>query len=29
MRNGRLAGELPRERADQENVLRLMAGVGT
>src|SRR4051812_39900376 len=28
MRNGRLAGELPRDRADQESVLRLMAGVG-
>jgi ABC-type sugar transport system ATPase subunit len=27
MRQGRLVGEVPRERATQENVLRLMAGV--
>jgi ABC-type sugar transport system ATPase subunit len=28
MRRGALAGEVPRERADQATVLRLMAGVG-
>jgi ABC-type sugar transport system ATPase subunit len=27
MRNGRLVGEIPREKATQESVLRLMAGV--
>jgi ABC-type sugar transport system ATPase subunit len=28
LRAGRVAGELPRERADQDSVLRLMAGIG-
>ena len=27
MRQGRIAGELPREQADEETLLRLMAGV--
>jgi ABC-type sugar transport system ATPase subunit len=27
LRAGRVAGELPRERADQDSVLRLMAGI--
>jgi hypothetical protein len=27
LRAGRVAGELPREHADQDSVLRLMAGI--
>jgi len=27
MRNGRLVGDLPREQADEESLLRRMAGV--
>jgi ABC-type sugar transport system ATPase subunit len=28
LRNGRIAGELPREKANQESVMRMMAGIG-
>lgn len=28
LRNGKIAGELPREKANQESVMKLMAGIG-
>jgi ABC-type sugar transport system ATPase subunit len=28
MREGRLVGEVPREQANQETLMRLMAGIG-
>jgi hypothetical protein len=28
MREGRLVGEVPRGQADQETLMRLMAGIG-